>query len=341
MSGLMRVLCLMLAVLLCASCTARRQDGAGGQESSSSQGLIQAGAGAEGGREESAATWTDPKKEGEASSTGVPADLSGKDGAASSQKEGVPASDVPPVPAPAEQSGGDGASQGTVPASARSISSFDFASSRIEPTCYLPERDNFLSMSYHDFSALYLAGFSPDGKMAFFKEVELDGKGGTDLYFIVQDLVSDEVLWELKSPDDESYGYEEGLHKRFVADYGSQIDKKLFEYGIVISPCEYRSMPYSADGLSLSASIESQATGKMMYDMFELTSYSCIVTDGRGHSKKVIAGREFMGPEAFVCGCIKNPYEDRLALVIAEATYGFEGCDLLVRIAGCDLRKGF
>ena len=308
MSGLMRVLCLMLAVLLCASCTARRQDGAGGQESSSSQGLIQAGAGAEGGREESAATWTDLKKEGEASSTGVPADLSGKDGAA--------------MPA-------------------RSISSFDFDSARIEPTCYLPERDNFLSMSYHDFSALYLAGFSPDGKMAFFKEVELDGKGGTDLYFIVQDLVSDEVLWELKPPEDESYGYEEGLHKRFVADYGSQIDKKLSEYGIVISPCEYRSMPYSADGLSLSASIESQATGKMMYDMFELTSYSCIVTDGRGYSKKVIAAREFMGPEAFVCGCVKNPYEDRLALVIAEATYGFEGCDLLVRIAGCDLRKGF
>lgn len=324
----MKALCLVLAVLLCASCTARRQDGAGGQESSSSQGLIQAGAGAEGG--------SSPEESASSRTEGIPAsDLPSSPSGASRDAE-LSATAEPPVPASSGQPGGDGA---TMPA--RSISSFDFDSARIEPTCYLPERDNFLSMSYHDFSALYLAGFSPDGKMAFFKEVELDGKGGTDLYFIVQDLVSDEVLWELKSPDDESYGYEEGLHKRFVADYGSQIDKKLAEYGIVISPCEYRSMPYSADGLSLSASIESQATGKMMYDMFELTSYSCIVTDGRGHSKKVIAGREFMGPEAFVCGCVKNPYEDRLALVIAEATYGFEGCDLLVRIAGCDLRKGF
>ena len=328
MSGLMRVLCLMLAVLLCASCTARRQDGAGGQESSSSQGLIQAAAGAEGG--------SSPEESASSRTEGIPAsDLPSAPSGASRDAE-LSATAEPPAPASSGQPGGDGAAM-----PARSISSFDFDSARIEPTCYLPERDNFLSMSYHDFSALYLAGFSPDGKMAFFKEVELDGKGGTDLYFIVQDLVSDEVLWELKAPEDESYGYEEGLHKRFVADYGSQIDKKLAEYGIVISPCEYRSMPYSADGLSLSASIESQATGKMMYDMFELTSYSCIVTDGRGYSKKVIAAREFMGPEAFVCGCVKNPYEDRLALVIAEATYGFEGCDLLVRIAGCDLRKGF
>lgn len=314
MRWLMRAVCLILVALLCASCSGKRQEGKGGQEQSSSQGLIQASAG------------------GEGSSSSVVA--------ASSQTESVPETDDPSSsvgtasgtesPAPVESS-----------ASARSIADFDIGAARIQPTCYLPERDSFLSRSYHDCSALCLVGFSPDGKLAFLKETELDGKGGTDLSFVIQDLVSDEILWELKTPSDDEYALGENLYGRFIADYGSQIDKKLSGYGIVISPCEYKSMPYSGGGLSISARIESRATGKLMYEMFEITSYSCIVTDGRGRSKKVIADREFMGPEAFVCGCVKSPFEDRLALVVAEATYGFEGCDLLVRIAGCDLKKGF
>lgn len=301
----MRTICLILAVLLlCTSCTARRQEGTQKQENSSAQELIQ----------------TDR------------ADSSSSEAAASSQAESAPVAVVPPPPAEAAAA---------VSTPVQTISSFDVEQARIQPTCYLPERESFLSCSYYDSCALCLVGFSPDGKIAFLKEVTLDGKGGTDLSFVVQDLVSDEILWELKAPSDDDYTLRQDLHKRFIADYGSQIDKKLSEYGIVISPCEYKSLPYRADGLSLSVAIESHDTGKLMYDMFNVTSYSCIVTDGKGRSKKVIADREFMGPEAFACGCVKSPYEDRLAIVVVEATYGFEGCDLLVQIAGCDLKKGF
>ncbi|MBQ6566728.1 MAG: hypothetical protein IJL80_06690, partial [Treponema sp.] len=314
--------CLVLVVLLCVSCTAKRQEAAGGQEirseqsfssgtdkqeSPSAQSLIQT---AETESPAASGSFSDSKA---SSDSFQPAAWTGS--------ETVPAeSDVLPI---------------------RSIAYFDFSAACIKPTCYLVERDSFLSRSYHDNSSLYLVGFSHDGKMAYLKEVELDGKGGTNLYFIVQDLVSDEILWQLQSPSDDSYALGQNLLERFISDYGAQIDKKLSEHGIAISPCEYRSLPYGEGGLSVSAAIESHSTGKMMYDMFEIISYSCVVTDGRGRSKKVIENRELMGTEAFVCGCIKNPYEDRLAIVIAEATYGFEGCDILFRIAGCDMRKGF
>lgn len=308
MSGVMRAVCLTLAVLLCASCTAKRQEGEGRQEKASSQSLIQAGAGEE-----------------HASASDV----------ADSRTEAVPASDTetvvpvaPPVPAPA----------------VRGIGGFDWDAARIQPTCYLPNRDSFLSMSYYESSVLYPVGFSPDGKMAFLKELFLEGKGGIDLYFVVQDLVSDEILWELKAPSDDDYEYApgQGLHERFIADYESQINGKLAEYGITVSPCSYERLPYTAaDGRTFSVSIDDHDTGKLMYDMFSVTSYSCIVTDGKERSKKVIADKEFMGPEAFACGCIKSPYEDRLAIIVAEATFGFEGSDILFCIAGCDMKKGF
>ena len=188
-------------------------------------------------------------------------------------------------------------------------------------------------------------GETNDGfDLAFLKELFLEGKGGIDLYFVVQDLVSDEILWELKAPSDDDYEYApgQGLHERFIADYESQINGKLAEYGITVSPCSYERLPYTAaDGRTFSVSIDDHDTGKLMYDMFSVTSYSCIVTDGKGRSKKVIADKEFMGPEAFACGCIKSPYEDRLAIIVAEATFGFEGSDILFCIAGCDMKKGF
>ena len=320
----MRTACLALLVLLCMSCTAKRQEGNGGQKDAAAEGLIQAGAGDE---------------------------KSSSSGTTSSKTESIPAADVQPSSAGTNSdteaaSASAGVAGGTSPAasSVRGIGGFNWDAARIQPACYLPNRDSFLSMSYYESSVLYLVGFSPDGKMAFLKELFLEGKGGIDLYFVVQDLVSDEILWELKAPSDDDYEYApgQGLHERFITDYESQIDGKLAEYGITVSPCSYERLPYTAaDGRTFSVSIDEHDTGKLMYDMFSVTSYSCIVTDGRGRSKKVIADKEFMGPEAFACGCIKSPYEDRLAIVVAEASFGFEGSDILFCIAGCDMKKGF
>ncbi len=222
------------------------------------------------------------------------------------------------------------------------IASFDWNAARLQPSCYLEERDSFPSKSYHDMSFLYFVGFSPDGKVAFLKQEEQDGKGSTDLYFIVQDLVSDEILWNLQSPTDESYWMGKDLMTLFLTDNGKLIDQKLTEYGIRIAPCSYERLPYTGEnGERIDARIESEDTGKLYYDMFSIIHYSCIVSDASGRKKKVVTEKELPAAEAFVCGCVKSPYEDRLVLVIAEAVYGFEGCDLLYSLAGCDMKKGF
>ncbi len=226
--------------------------------------------------------------------------------------------------------------------SVQGIASFDWDSARIQPSCYLEGRESFPSKSYHDMSFLYFVGFSQDGKVAFLKQEEQDGKGSTDLYFIVQDLVSDEILWNLQAPTDESYWMGKDLMTLFLADNEDLIDQKLADYGIRIAPCSYEKLPYTGEnGERIDARIESKDTGKLYYDMFSIIRYSCIACDGAGRKKTVVSGKELPASEAFVCGYVKNPYEDRLALVIAEAVYGFEGCDILYSLAGCDMKKGF
>lgn len=307
----MKVLCLFFVAVLCVSCVKGRPGTAGGPghdaEAPSAAGLIQSEA-----LEES---------------------LEDPPAAAESLPQAKPEVQVPAAGTESVQS---------AEAAVRSIAALDLAAARIEPSCYLEGRDSFLSKSYHDMSVLYLVGFSPDGKIAFLKQEELDGKGETDLYFIVQDLVSDEILWELQAPTDESYWLGKDLMTLFLSDNQELIDGKLAAYGISIVSCSYERIPYkAADGRTFEARIESVDTGKLLYDMFGIIRYSCTVTDGRGLSKKVVADKEIAASEAFVCGCIKNPFENRLALIIAEAVYGFEGCDMKYSFTGCDMQKGF
>ena len=312
----MKVLSLFLIAVLCVSCVKGRQEPAGGGEAPSAPGLIQTDA-----REE-------PRGDQAESSASLPQAESGQQ----LSLAGTEAS---------EAAAGKESAQ-TAEAAVRSIAALDLAAARIEPSCYLEGRDSFLSKSYHDASVLYLVGFSADGKIAFIRQEELDGKGGTDLYFVVQDLVSDELLWELQAPTDESYWLGKDLMTLFLSDNQALIDGKLASYGISIVTCPYERFPYkAADGRTFEARIESVDTGKLMYDMFSIIRYSCAVTDGKGRTKKVIADKEIAASEAFVCGCLKNPFENRLALVIAEAVYGFEGCDMKDRFAGCDMQKGF
>lgn len=308
---MLKVLCLFFVVLLCVSCAKGKQDAAGGPghdaETPSAPGLIQPEAREAVREDQPAVTESLPQAQTEAA---------------------VSAAGTEPAQ--------------SAEAAVRSIAALDLAAARIEPSCYLEGRDNFLSQSYHDMSVLYLVGFSPDGKIAFLKQEELDGKGGTDLYFIIQDLVSDEILWELQAPTDESYWLGKDLMDLFLSDNQELIDGKLAAYGISIVSCPYERFPYkAAEGRTFEARIESVDTGKLLYDMFSIIRYSCIVTDGRGRSKKVVADKEIAASEAFVCGCIKNPFEKRLALIIAEAVYGFEGCDMKYSFSGCDMQKGF
>ena len=221
------------------------------------------------------------------------------------------------------------------------IASFDLVAARLEPSCYLSDRDSFFTRSYHDMSVLYPVGFSPEGAFAYISEETRDGRGDSIATFVIQDLVSDELLWTLESPSSEDYGGGAGYLERFLEENQVLIDDRLLELGVQVLPCRYGCFPYDEDGLSFDAHVESLDTGRLMHDMFGIIRYSCVVTDGRGHAKKIVADKERAAAEAFPCGYFKSPFEDRLAVVLAEAVYGFEGCDILYSVAGCDMHRGF
>ena len=46
---------------------------------------------------------------------------------------------------------------------------------------------------------------------------------------------------------------------------------------------------------------------------------------------------EYVMPTAY----IKSPYEDRIALIVADADYVFEGEEVFINFYGCNLNSGF
>ena len=148
----------------------------------------------------------------------------------------------------------------------------------------------------------------------------------------MQDLVTDEILWK-----DSDNGLEDGTGgiAAFVDTRHENIDAALQKYGIKAGSCAFKELPYKDGSSRVDVRVTIRDTGKLMYDMLKVIDYDCIATDGKGREKTVCSKKEVAVEDVYVCGYIKNPFEGRLAIVIAEKVYGFEGCDLLYSIVGC------
>lgn len=55
--------------------------------------------------------------------------------------------------------------------------------------------------------------------------------------------------------------------------------------------------------------------------------------------QKVLSGR--FPSEVKLTGYIKSPYEERIALILADAEYVYEGDEIFVNFYGCSLNYGF
>ena len=40
-------------------------------------------------------------------------------------------------------------------------------------------------------------------------------------------------------------------------------------------------------------------------------------------------------------GYLKSPYENRIALIVADAEFVYEGCEVFVNFYGCNVNSGF
>ena len=218
----------------------------------------------------------------------------------------------------------------------KSVSEIDWEKRRVNPAREVWE--NFASSPslVHDMSSLYLVGFAPDGMSAWLERTERDGVGEGLFRFFIQDLVTDEISWSVSETD------ESGSAASFIKKNATKIDAKLSAYGIrIISDFSLESFPYTADGTEFTVRVKMVESGKMLNDFVPLMNYDVLVSNGSGKEKIIRSEKESAASDVFISGCIKSPYEKRLALIVSRTDFGFEGSDLMHSVSGCDMEKGF
>ncbi len=224
------------------------------------------------------------------------------------------------------------------------IGELNWDEAKVNPSQFI-EKENFSSGAIYNFSNLYFIGFSKDGKISYIENQLLEGRGIDMPIFFIQDLVSDDILVKISGENlDEEMVVKKGAVEYFIEKNAAKIDAELEKHKIERCPLKYEKFPYKGDGNSddsIDVTVSVRDTGKLQYDFLRIIDYTCTATNGRGNKKIIRKKKDAVLEGAFICGFIKNPFENRLAVVIAEQKYGFEGCDILYSFSGCDISKGF
>ncbi|HCL79394.1 MAG TPA: hypothetical protein DIC53_05425 [Synergistaceae bacterium] len=225
----------------------------------------------------------------------------------------------------------------------------------------LPEADDPFRLTIPEgteyekpFGAIYgfpdvrLWGWSKDGKAALSVVHEVAGRGGFEIYYVIQDMVSDKVLWTL---DDDTYNWEnegadvEGFDSDRIAALSykrnrAAVDGALQQYAIqgetnpfLAFPMEWNEWTYTPD-ISIVEEKEPQ-----FYD--DIASYTVSLARSGGKTKKIAFVDDTASKNVYVCAHTLSPFEDRVLVVIAEERFVFEGTELFYSFVGCDLKKGF
>ena len=263
--------------------------------------------------------------------------------AAADESTAVPVMAEATVPAAAEEPSVPDAAPSTKaePAAvpAPRIQELNLDALRLKPSIYIAEANKLDGAhNVYDNSVLFPIGFSKDGKFACLSEVSLEGKGAVDPSFFIQDLVTDSIVCSIESPQP---GSDDMDTAAFVQLMHEAIDAALAEFGIQQVPCTFLPFPCTGAGGTLDVRVEVSDTGKLLYDMFKIIDYTCIATDGSGRKKIITTKKDTALDDVYVCGYISNPFEDRIAVVLAEKAFGFEGCDLHYSVLGCSQSAGF
>lgn len=196
-------------------------------------------------------------------------------------------------------------------------------------------------------------GWSEDGKFAYIVEKDAGGAGRDEVgYFrwVILDMVTDKLLWvskdelekgipkDLLSKEDVDMIFK-WVFSNFLPRYKNQFDK----YGIVINKnLKIQKFPLLYEGSEYRGSI----TDRFHETKYEipniLSKYKIILS--RDDAAQVFSkfNDQFL-LDAQVVGYIKNPYEPRIAMVIGNIMWGWEGPPhpVYVSFVGCHLEKGF
>lgn len=179
---------------------------------------------------------------------------------------------------------------------------------------------------YPDF---YPLGWSKDGDFAYCIKQFVDGAGETRISFVIQDTVSDKILFRL---DDTVCN----LMSLFFSNYFDQIKAAILEKEIILQKSEY-----ICDASQNEITYLVHAMNEKV-DEYGMKKIDYFVQAQKGTGSKILMTKnDVLANSVFVCGAFKSPYENRQALLLAEVDLGFEGCDINYIISGCHTKIGF
>ena len=192
---------------------------------------------------------------------------------------------------------------------------------------------------------IYVLGWSRDGKLAFIENKYQDGRGGQDLYFTIQDMIEDInvydkiIIWY----DNDNYGDNPKPAQTFeecIRNNSKEFNTELQKHKIILNPVKVEFLPaVDKKGTVIDFKI---INSKEYIGEFSLPHMDYEIIALKNNKYKLISKIEnkmcdYVMPTAY----IKSPYEDRIALIVANAEYVFEGREVFINFYGCNLNSGF
>lgn len=211
-------------------------------------------------------------------------------------------------------------------------------------TSLLLEHNESLNI-YQENNDIYILGWSKDGKMAYIENRAIEGRGGHDFYFTIIDLVEDTVTHQLKKRwyDNDDYGESPEMaltfHQCLIA-YSNDMNIQLNSNNIIIFPCKFQNFPAKdAKGNEVTCNIKLLRKELGEFNLNYMT-YE-IYAEKENCFKLINTINNKACDFVELTGFLKSPYEERVALIVADAEYIFEGHEVFINFYGCNLSSGF
>jgi len=212
---------------------------------------------------------------------------------------------------------------------------------KLPPEIKLPYKAHEMGLYITHFHPI---GFSNKGHFAYILyKNESDGIGElTDFKFIIQNLVNDKIVYSLIYRNDEKGAIPlNTLWKKYHHD----IQKNLNLYAIIPSEMVIEKLPYkTSNGELLSIRTENIPLPEEKSDeeFWRIKSYSAYASVQNKKEKLIHQNKNSKSLGIDIGGIINSPYESRVAVVLIETFYGFEGSvDRMPLIVGCRTDRGF
>lgn len=205
----------------------------------------------------------------------------------------------------------------------------DLKRMQIHPVEHLVTEENRMYPHGYEKPLIYNIGFSQDGKFAYGIFDTDDGRGGYESRFYIMDLVTDQCVWCKTYMDEEA-----NL---------AEVDKAMKSYGIEYVKTKFETLPIKISGDSFDFSVKRvQLEAENEEDNWFTKANFTVTAIKNGNLKKVLGGEEGVySYDTIVCGIIKNPYEDRVVVIVGNQEPIFEGAQYNYYLYGCDLSSNY